>query len=96
MIEIRMTELFSGWFDRLRDEQAKRRILARIRLAGSGHFGDVKPVGEGVSEMRVHCGPGYRLYFVRRGLKMIVLLAGGDKSTQSKDIDVALQLARNL
>lgn len=90
------TSVFDQWFDGLRDKQAKRRIHARIDRAEGGHFGDCKPVGEGVSEMRIDCGPGYRIYFAQRGLELVILLAGGDKSTQQKDIDTALKLARDL
>jgi len=92
------TETFDVWFDGLRDNQAKRRIQMRIDRAESGHFGDCKPVGEGVSEMRVDVGPGYRVYFLQRGVNMelIILLAGGDKSTQKQDIQIALQLANTI
>jgi putative addiction module killer protein len=90
------TSIFDQWFGGLRDKQAKRRIHARIDRAEDGHFGDCKPVGEGVSEMRIDCGPGYRIYFAQRGLELVILLAGGDKSTQQKDINTALKLARDL
>lgn len=90
------TEVFDDWFSRLRDKQAEKRIQARIRRAELGNFGDWAPVGEGVSEMRIHYGPGYRVYFAQRGLEIVILLAGGDKSTQSKDIETALLLARQL
>ena len=96
MIEIRQTELFAGWFATLRDKQARARIQARVDRASIGNFGDCGPVGEGVSEMRIHYGPGYRVYFIQRGRELVILLAGGDKSTQSKDIKTALELARNL
>ncbi len=96
MVEIRETSIFSEWLEALRDGQARTRIQARILRLQYGNPGDVKPLGEGVSEMRIDCGPGYRVYFVRRGVKLIVLLAGGDKSTQTKDIKMALKLARNL
>ena len=96
MIEIRQTETFADWLGDLRDQQAKARIQTRIRRLSLGNPGDVKPVGEGVSEMRIDYGPGYRVYFVRRGELLIVLLAGGDKSTQDRDISTALELARNL
>ena len=88
--------LFDSWFSRLVDAQAKARIEARIRRAEQGNPGDCTPVGEGVSEMSIHCGPGYRIYFVQRGTELIILLAGGDKSTQAKDIKTALGLARRL
>ena len=90
------TEVFDTWFSELRDVQAKARIKARIRRAEEGNLGDTAPVGEGVSEMRIHCGPGYRVYFHQQGLEIVVLLAGGDKSTQAKDIKAALALAKQL
>lgn len=96
MIEIRQTETFADWLGDLRDQQAKARIQTRIRRLSLGNPGDVKPVGEGVSEMRIDYGPGYRVYFVQRGELLIVLLAGGDKSTQDREISTALELARNL
>lgn len=96
MVEIRKTELFAKWIDNLRDVQAKARVLVRIERLASGNAGDVKPVGEGVSEMRIDYGPGYRVYFTNRGSELIILLAGGDKSSQSVDIKSALRLARNL
>ena len=96
MIEVRQTETFAAWFRRLRDRQAKARILVRIDRLALGNPGDVKPIGEGVSELRIDHGPGYRVYFVRRGEVLIVLLAGGDKRTQAKDIQTALALARGL
>ena len=96
MIEIRKTEHFANWLDNLRDIQAKARVLVRIERLASGNAGDVKPVGEGVSEMRVNYGPGYRVYFVQRGSELIILLAGGDKSSQPRDIKAAIRLAQNL
>ena len=96
MIEIRKTEHFANWLDNLRDIQAKARVLVRIERLASGNAGDVKPIGEGVSEMRVNYGPGYRVYFVQRGSELIILLAGGDKSSQSRDIKTAIRLAQNL
>jgi putative addiction module killer protein len=92
--EVRQTEVYARWFLSLRDQRAKARINARIRRLSLGNLGDVKPVGEGVSELRIDYGPGYRVYFAHRGQTLIVLLAGGDKDTQ--DIRRALQLAREL
>ena len=96
MIEIRETAGFSAWLDSLRDAQARVRIQARILRLRHDNAGDVKPVGEGVSEMRIDCGPGYRVYYVKRGLLLVFLLAGGAKPTQDKDIKTALKLARML
>src|SRR5665647_2447315 len=96
MVEIRKTELFAKWIDSLRDVQAKARVLVRIERLASGNAGDVMPVGEGISEMRIDYGPGYRVYFIKRGTELIILLAGGDKGSQSADIKVALRLARNI
>lgn len=96
MTTIFTTAVFDSWFSRLRDKMASQRIQARIDRAESGNLGDCVPVGEGVSEMRVHYGPGYRVYFVQRGAEIIVLLAGGNKSTQTEDIKAALLLARQV
>jgi putative addiction module killer protein len=96
MIEIRKTVIFAQWINNLRDIRARARIQARIERFALGHAGDVKPVGEGVSELRIDYGPGYRIYFKKQGLSLIILLAGGDKRTQTKDIREALRLARNL
>jgi putative addiction module killer protein len=96
MIEVRQTEVYADWFSNLRDRQARARIDARIRRLSLGNPGDVKPVGEGVSEMRIDHGPGYRIYFVQRGQAVVILLAGGDKRTQVRDIKVAIELARGL
>lgn len=96
MIEIRKTLNFAKWLDGLRDLRARARVQARIERLASGHAGDVKPVGEGVSELRIDYGPGYRVYFTKRGTAVIILLAGGDKRSQSADIKLALRLARNL
>jgi putative addiction module killer protein len=94
MLEIRQTETFAVWFRNLRDRRARARIQVRIDRLSLGNPGDAKPVGEGVSELRIDYGPGYRVYFIRRGERVIVLLAGGDKRTQT--IAVALSLARTL
>lgn len=96
MIEIRQTEGYEQWFDSVRDRQARVRIDARIRRLSLGNPGDVTPVGEGVSELRIDYGPGYRVYFVQRGQALVVLLAGGDKRTQDRDIRTALEMARAL
>ena len=94
MTLIYTTEVFDVWFEALRDREAVRRIQVRIDRAEDGHFGDCKPVGEGVSEMRVHYGPGYRLYFMQRGNEVVILLAGGDKSSQNRDVKTAIGMAR--
>ena len=96
MIEIRQTEDYVQWFHGLRDRVARTRIDLRIRRLSLGNPGDVKPVGEGVSELRIDHGPGYRVYFVQRGATLIVLLAGGDKRSQDRDIKKAIELARQL
>ncbi|MDR0997258.1 MAG: type II toxin-antitoxin system RelE/ParE family toxin [Zoogloeaceae bacterium] len=97
MNTIETTPTYDRWHDRLTDNIAKKRIAARIRQAEvAGNFGDCEPVGEGVFEMRIHYGPGYRVYCKRSGRAVYVLLAGGDKSTQTKDIQTALKLARQL
>jgi len=96
MMELRQTAAYARWFRRLKDPAARARILVRIRRLSLGNPGDVRPVGEGVSEMRLDYGPGYRIYFVQRGEQIIVLLAGGDKRTQQQDIQNALKLARDL
>lgn len=96
MIEIRQTTVFAEWFENLRDRQARSRIDVRIRRLSIGNPGDVEPVGEGVSELRVDYGPGYRIYLVRRGPALVILLAGGDKRTQNRDIRRAIELARSI
>lgn len=96
MIEIRQTEIFSDWFSKLRDRAAKARIDIRIRRLSLGNPGDVEPVGGGISELWIDYGPGYRIYLVQRGSLLIILLAGGDKSTQEKDIRVAQELVEKL
>jgi len=95
VVEVRQTENFDRWFRKLRDRRAKARIQVRIDRLVLGLPGDVRPVGEGVSELRIDYGPGYRVYFVRRGEMLIVLLAGGDKGSQNRDISTALVLARS-
>ena len=94
MIEIRQTETYADWFSSLRDRRAKARIDIRIRRLSFSNPGDVKAVGEGVSELRIDYGPGYRVYFVQHGQTVVILLAGGDKRTQDRDIKTALELAR--
>jgi len=96
MIDIKKTDVYAQWLDNLRDIRARARVLARVERLAAGNPGDVKSVGEGVSEMRIDYGPGYRVYFTRRGNEIVILLAGGDKSTQDADIKTAQSLARNL
>ena len=96
MNKIQTTELFNRWFDGLKDRKAKSRIQVRIDRAEEGNFGDCQPVGGGVSEMRIHHGGGYRVYFKKFGREWVILLAGGDKSTQQADIKAALKVARDL
>jgi putative addiction module killer protein len=96
MLEIRQTEIYARWFRRIRDRQARVRIDSRIRRLSLGNPGDVRPVGGGVSEIRIDYGPEYRLYFTRRGDALVILLARGDKDSQERDIRRALELARGL
>ena len=96
MLEIRKTEVYAKWLDGLRDIHARARILVRVERLAAGNPGNVKPVGEGVSELRIDCGPGYRVYYKKHGQKVVILLAGGDKRTQAKDIKTALRLSQNL
>jgi putative addiction module killer protein len=96
VIEVRKTQVFAEWLDGLRDIHARARILVRIERLVAGNPGDVRPVGQGVSELRIDLGPGYRVYYKKQGKAVVVLLAGGDKRTQARDIKTALQLARNL
>lgn len=96
MVEIRKTERFAHWLDGLRDIRARARVQVKVERLATGNAGDVSPVGEGVSEMRIDYGPGYRVYFTKCGREVVVLLAGGDKRTQATDIKTALRLARNL
>ncbi len=94
IFEIIKSETFNKWFKGLRDARAVSRINARIRQVSLGNLGDIAPVGEGVSEMRIFYGPGYRVYFIREGKSLVVLLCGGDKSSQKKDIKQAKVLAK--
>jgi putative addiction module killer protein len=87
---------FEDWFNELNDQRGRDKILARLASVRLGNFGDCEPVGEGISEMRIHAGPGYRVYFTRRGTTIYLLLTGGDKSSQKKDIARAKLIARNL
>ena len=96
MKTIYTTEVFDAWFESLKDRQTAKRIQARIDRAEEGNFGDHKAVGEGVSEMRIHVGPGFRVYFTLRGMEIVILLAGGDKSRQAQDIATAHELVRQL
>ena len=96
MLGIRQTETFSRWLDGLADVRARARVQVRIERLAGGNAGDVKPVGEGVSELRIDYGPGYRVYFTKRGDELLILLAGGSKRSQAADIKTALRLARNL
>ena len=96
MLEIRTTATFDKWFTNLKDRRARARIQVRIDRMQLGHFGDISPVGDGVSEMRIFYGPGYRVYFIQRKNEVVILLSGGDKRTQSKDIARAKELAVQL
>jgi len=96
MIEIRKTDIFAKWIDGLQDIRARARILVRVERLAAGNPGDVKPITDGVSEMRIDYGPGYRVYYKKIGQKVVILLAGGDKNSQSKDIKTALRLLHNL
>jgi len=96
VVEVRQTERFARWLENLRDLRARARVQARIERLIGGNPGDIKPVGSGVSELRINYGPGYRVYFQQKGSTLIILLAGGDKSTQASDIDEALMLVRQI
>ena len=96
MLQIRKTDVYAEWIDNLRDQQARARILVRVERLAAGNPGDVKPIDSGVSELRIHFGPGYRVYFTQRGQDFVILLAGGNKGSQPTDIQTALQLAKNL
>ena len=93
MLELKQTELFRKWRTKLKDERARALIASRLDRLAYGHAGDARPVGEGISELRIHRGPGYRIYFHQRGNTVVILLCGGDKSTQTKDIKTARRLA---
>ena len=96
MMKIRKTDVYDKWLKSLRDLRARTRILVRVERLAAGNPGDAKPVGEGVSELRIHYGPGYRVYYKQQGEEIVILLAGGDKRSQSSDIKKALELAKNL
>ena len=96
MLRVCKTETFARWLGGLRDVRARARVQVRIERLAASNVGDVEPVGEGVCELRIDYGPGYRVYFKKQGREVVILLAGGDKSTQSADIKTALRLARNL
>ena len=95
-VTVQTTSVFRDWLGRLRDERARNLVLARMFRLGEGNFGDTRPVGEGVSELRIHYGPGYRLYFTKRGHTLVLLLVGGDKGSQKNDIRRAQELAKEL
>jgi putative addiction module killer protein len=96
MVQVRQTERFVRWLEGLRDLRGRAKVLARIERLIGGNPGDAKPVGDGVSELRINFGPGYRVYYLQEGSTLIILLAGGDKSSQAKDIQAALQLVNTL
>ncbi|MEZ5668986.1 MAG: type II toxin-antitoxin system RelE/ParE family toxin [Alphaproteobacteria bacterium] len=96
MMEVRTTDVFDRWLARLKDRRAQVQVAARIDRLAFGHFGDVEAVGDGVEELRIHAGPGYRVYLTRRGRTLVVLLCGGDKGSQARDIARAKKLARQL
>ena len=95
MVEVVESDSFKRWVRRLRDHSAVARINARLRNVSIGNFGDTRPIGDGISEMRIHYGPGYRIYFIREGSTVVVLLCGGDKSSQQRDIEHAKRLAQD-
>jgi putative addiction module killer protein len=96
VVEVRQTDEYARWFKKLRDSKARARILVRVRRLSLGNSGDVRSVGEGVLELRIDFGPGYRVYYTHRGKTIVILLTGGDKRTQQQDIEKAKSLARNL
>ena len=93
MIELRQTETFRRWWTKLRDQRARALVAARLDRLAYGLAGDVQPVGNGISELRIHYGPGYRVYYQQRGTTILVLLCGGDKGSQAEDIKTAKRLA---
>lgn len=96
MVDVRQTEEFASWFESMDDREARARVTVRIRRLSLGNPGDVKAVGSGVSEMRIDYGPGYRIYFVRRGQSFVILLCGGDKRSQRRDIERAIELSKDV
>jgi putative addiction module killer protein len=96
MLEIRQTERFARWHGRLKDRVARLAIAKRVDRLAAGHYGDARPVGEGVRELRLHIGPGYRVYFIEQAGQIIILLCGGDKRSQDRDIEIAKAMAREL
>lgn len=96
MIEILQTDHYRKWFDKLQDRHARARIDIRLRRLSLGNAGDAKSVGEGVSELRINYGPGYRIYFTKKGSRVVILLAGGDKKTQAEDIEKAKKLVHEI
>ena len=96
MVDVYKSDVYEKWLTKLRDHQAKHAIEARLDRIRGGHFGDIKSVGDGVQEIRIHVGPGYRIYFLRRGDVLVVLLCGGNKTTQRKDIELAKIIAANM
>ena len=96
MLNVRQTNAFSSWLRSLRDQRARQKIVVRLQRMRFGHFGDVEAVGQGVSELRIHEGKGYRVYFRQQGSEVILLLCGGDKKSQQKDIAIAHQIAREI
>ena len=96
MVEVRKSEIYARWLEGLWDTRARARVLVRVERLAAGNPGDVRPVGEGVSELRIDCGPGYRVYYKQQGRTVVVLLAGGDKRSRDDDIATAMRLARNL
>ncbi len=96
MLNVRQTNAFSSWLRSLRDQRARQKIVVRLQRMRFGHFGDVEAVGQGVSELRIHEGKGYRVYFRQQGSEVILLLCGGDKKSQQKDIAIAHQMAREI